>query len=239
MDDIQVIVKEVEAATDRLINSATELSQSQIAEPSALPGWSRGHVLTHLARNADGLRALLLSARSRTALRMYASPSTRVADIDAGATRPADVIAVDLVEASRRFLAEMHAMPSASWSRTVAFTSGAEPSPPLVKAADIAVMRLQEIELHHIDLDVDYSVRNVPTPVAVRLLERVVRQRDRQSLRIRVTATDSSWAGGADADTADTIATGTARSLLGWLSGRTDGRDVEARPTLPALPPLS
>ncbi|MEV0474381.1 maleylpyruvate isomerase N-terminal domain-containing protein, partial [Streptomyces prunicolor] len=28
---------------------------ASVAEPSRLPGWSRGHVLAHLARNADAL----------------------------------------------------------------------------------------------------------------------------------------------------------------------------------------
>jgi maleylpyruvate isomerase len=238
VEDIELLVEEVEAATSRLVASARALVESKIAEPSALPGWSRGNLLCHLARNADGLRALLLSARSRQPLRMYASPTTRVADIEAGATRPPDVITADLIEASRRFVAEARAMPAAVWSSDVAFTSGGDASPPVVKASDIALMRLQEIELHHVDLDVGYAIDSIPTPVAERLLRRVARQRDRQALNVCVTANDAGWVGGTSFAEARTFVEGTAHALLGWLSGRADGSDLEASPTLPTLPPL-
>src|SRR2546430_1201820 len=41
-------------ATGRLLASATTLTDTGMREPSLLPGWTRGHVLTHVARNADG-----------------------------------------------------------------------------------------------------------------------------------------------------------------------------------------
>ena len=62
----------VEEATAPLAVAAAVLSDSQAREPSLLPGWSRGHLLTHLARNADGLRNLLVWARTGVA-----TPSTR------------------------------------------------------------------------------------------------------------------------------------------------------------------
>lgn len=238
MDDIATLVMEVEASTSRLIASARALSELQIAEASALPAWSRGHVLTHLARNAEGLRALLLSARSGRALRMYASPATRIADIEAGASRPPDVITADLIEASRRFVAELTAMPAAAWSSDVAFTSGGDAAPLHVKASDLALMRLQEIELHHVDLSVGYAIDDIPTPVAEQLLKWAARSRDRQGLGVRVTATDADWVGGAKLVDAQIFVEGTVHTLLGWFTGRADGTGLEASPVLPTLPPL-
>ena len=55
---------------------------------SLCEGWTRGHVLTHVARNADGLAALVRSAVDGTGETMYASPEQRDADIEAGADRP-------------------------------------------------------------------------------------------------------------------------------------------------------
>lgn len=46
-------------ATSRLLVTTAAVTESQVAEPSLLPGWTRGHALTHVARNADGLRNLL------------------------------------------------------------------------------------------------------------------------------------------------------------------------------------
>ena len=46
-------------ATRRLVRTADGLSDDQYAEPSALPGWTRAHVLAHLALNAEGLAGAL------------------------------------------------------------------------------------------------------------------------------------------------------------------------------------
>ena len=40
------------------------MGDDAFAAPSALPGWSRAHVLTHVARNADAMINLLTWART-------------------------------------------------------------------------------------------------------------------------------------------------------------------------------
>jgi maleylpyruvate isomerase len=70
-----------------LENAATGLSPQQVGGPSRLPGWSRGHVLTHLSRNADALTNLLTSARTGVESPMYATPAEREEGIAAGADR--------------------------------------------------------------------------------------------------------------------------------------------------------
>src|SRR5450631_874300 len=79
-------------ATERLLSRVRSWGPGDLAAPSNLPGWSRGHVLTHLARNADGMRNVLLAARTGVAVPMYPSRDLRDADIVAGATRPASVV---------------------------------------------------------------------------------------------------------------------------------------------------
>jgi maleylpyruvate isomerase len=56
--------KMADAATDLLLESAAGVSDEQAREPSLLPGWSRGHLLAHVGRNADSLRNLLVWART-------------------------------------------------------------------------------------------------------------------------------------------------------------------------------
>nr|WP_254126579.1 maleylpyruvate isomerase N-terminal domain-containing protein [Amycolatopsis sp. CA-230715] len=41
-------------AAERLPRSVRRLGDADVRAPSALPGWSRAHVLAHLARHADG-----------------------------------------------------------------------------------------------------------------------------------------------------------------------------------------
>ncbi|MBO0884052.1 MAG: maleylpyruvate isomerase N-terminal domain-containing protein, partial [Mycobacterium sp.] len=162
MGEIETLIADLADETDKLCRSIERLGDSQAqGHGSRLPGWTRAHVLVHLARNADGLRNLLLSARTATPLRMYASPETRLADIDAGVTRPAEVIAADALESSTRFLVEARAMPPQAWEEKVLFSSG-RPDPPLVAAPRLLEMRLQEVVLHHVDLDADYEFDDVP-----------------------------------------------------------------------------
>ena len=147
----------LEAAQQRLTSSLRKLAiDEELPRPSRLPEWSRAHVLVHIARNAEGLENLLLAARTGAALRMYSSPSTRAADIAVGVGRPAEVIVADVVESSFRFLVEARDLPLEAWSSTVAFTSGA-PNPPNITALRVAELRLEEVEVHHVDLDVGYE----------------------------------------------------------------------------------
>jgi Mycothiol maleylpyruvate isomerase N-terminal domain len=62
------------------------LDDARLREPSRLAGWSRGHVLSHLARNADALVNLLAWARTGVESRMYATPGDREEGINAGPT---------------------------------------------------------------------------------------------------------------------------------------------------------
>ena len=89
----------VRDATDRVLSAAAELDNVSVAEPSRLPGWSRGHVLAHLSRNADAL-VNVLEGRP-----MYAAASIRDADIDRDAPRPLDVQVADLRESAASFQA--------------------------------------------------------------------------------------------------------------------------------------
>src|SRR5689334_20470049 len=106
----------VQDATERLLSAAAELDNAAVAEQSRLPGWTLGHVLAHLARNADALVNVL---RGRP---MYASAEARDADIERDAPRSLDVQLADLRESAAR-LQQAGAAP-ADWSRTVELRNG-------------------------------------------------------------------------------------------------------------------
>jgi uncharacterized protein (TIGR03083 family) len=74
------------AATGLLLATAAALGDAEVRGPSLLPGWSRGHVLTHIARNADGLGNLLRWARTGAETPMYASAESN--GCSAGAAVP-------------------------------------------------------------------------------------------------------------------------------------------------------
>ena len=93
-------------STDRLLATADALTDAQAAAPSRLPGWTRGHVLTHLARNADGFRNLLAWAAHRGP-RRRCTPARRPGPRPSrqGAGRSAAELAADLRESAAAFAA--------------------------------------------------------------------------------------------------------------------------------------
>ncbi|CCK30901.1 mycothiol-dependent maleylpyruvate isomerase [Streptomyces davaonensis JCM 4913] len=218
----------VRDATERLLTAAAKLDNASVAEPSRLPGWTRGHVLAHLARNAD---ALVNVFEGRP---MYASAEARDADIERDAPRALDVQLADVRESAAR-LARVGDAP-ADWSRTVELRGGVTDS-----ASRVPFRRWAEVELHHVDLGIGYELEDLPEEFVRResdfLAERFLGHPD-------VPATLIEEEGGivrrTGRDEAATITvTGRPADVLGWLCGRRDGSALTAvGGPLPTLPPL-
>ncbi|QSS90140.1 maleylpyruvate isomerase family mycothiol-dependent enzyme [Streptomyces sp. M54] len=219
----------VRGATERLLDAAGRLDNASIGEASRLPGWSRGHVLTHLSRNADALVNVLRG------LPMYASSETRDADIAAGAPRPAAEQLKDVRESADAFQAV--AAEPADWTRTVTLRNGVTDS-----AARLPFRRWVEVELHHVDLGIGYELEDLPADFVEReiafLADRFLGNEDVPATAL--TDRDGrTWSTGGGPPSALVTVQGSAVELLGWLSGRRDGSALTAAGgTLPALPPL-
>ncbi|GGQ25300.1 maleylpyruvate isomerase [Streptomyces roseolilacinus] len=219
----------VHEATERLLSAASALDDTTVAEPSRLPGWTRGHLLAHLARNADAL-VNVLHGRP-----MYTSAEDRDADIERDARRPLAAHLDDLRACADRFRAEGDA--PADWSRTVELRNGVTD-----QAARVPFRRLIEVELHHVDLGVGYELEDLPEEFTQReidfLTERFAGHRDVPATTV-VADDGRTWTTGGGAAGGPVAVRGTAADLLGWLAGRRDGSalDVSNGP-LPALPPL-
>ncbi|MFS8203140.1 maleylpyruvate isomerase family mycothiol-dependent enzyme [Streptomyces sp. CWNU-52B] len=229
MNDHARDLASVRDATERVLSAAAELDNASVTEPSRLPGWSRGHVLAHLSRNADAL-VNVLAGRP-----MYASGDARDAEIERDAPRPLAAQLTDLRDSSARFQ-EAGAAP-ADWSRTVALRNGVTDA-----ASRVPFRRWIEVELHHVDLGTGYELEDVPEEFTERHIGFLA---DRFAGRpevpyTRVTDGTRAWSTGrASEGGPEVTVTGPAPALLGWLAGRRDGAAlvVEGGP-LPALPPL-
>jgi len=168
MNDASHSLDRLAAATGRLLATATALSDAQAREPSLLPGWTRGHVLSHIARNADGMVNLLNWAKTGTETPMYASAESRSADIEAGAGRPAADLTADVRESAARFAAEAAAMPGDAWTVQVHALRG-----PDFPALGVLDRRLSEVEIHHVDLAAGYAPSDWPADFVADALARV------------------------------------------------------------------
>jgi maleylpyruvate isomerase len=213
------------AATVRLRASIDSLDAAAITAPSLLPGWTRAHVLSHLARNADGMRSLLLSARTGAPIGMYPSRLLRDADIDAGATRDPALVLLDVHAAAERLAFDMAALPDDAWAATV---SPFGPDGPRLAAQALPGLRMREVEAHHVDLGLGYTFADSPRAMAESFLDQLPSRFAQTDLApITVTATDlhRSWTVGGDGG--PTIE-GRSSDLLAWALGRAPGSELTA-----------
>ena len=224
-------------ATKHLEQTAAKLTDDQALAPSLLPGWSRGHVLTHLARNADGLRNLLVWARTGAETPQYPSIQARNEAIEAGADRPAAALAADVTESAARFAAEADLLSGADWTAPVAGVRGyGHP------AWYTLWRRLSEVQIHHVDLGLEYGPRDWPAQFAAQCLDRVAGDFAGPQCPpavLRPTDDDSEYRIGPPAEPATVTVTGTACDLLAWLIGRSPGDSLVTEPAgpLPPVPP--
>src|SRR5688572_1633936 len=105
-----------EAAVAGLVD---RLADDDLAAPSALPDWSRAHVVAHLARNADALVNLLEWARTGVETPMYPSRAVRDADIAATAAQPPADLRSDVAAARGRLVEAVDALPAQAWTAQV------------------------------------------------------------------------------------------------------------------------
>ncbi|OXY99668.1 maleylpyruvate isomerase family mycothiol-dependent enzyme [Streptomyces diastatochromogenes] len=218
----------VRDATERLLTAVAKLDNASLAEPSRLPGWTRGHVLAHLARNADAL-VNVLEGRP-----MYASGETRDADIERDAPRPLDVQLADVRESGACFQ-ETGAAP-ADWTRTVELRNGVTDS-----ASRVPFRRWVEVELHHVDLGVGYELEDLPAEFTEREIEFLAQRFSGHPdvPATRVTDGTRAWSTGREAAEPEVTVSGAPADLLGWLAGRRGGAALRATGgALPKLPPL-
>jgi maleylpyruvate isomerase len=238
VDDANDLLADLKSATRRLLDGMGRLSDAAARQPSLLPGWSRGHVLTHLARNAEGSTRLLTWARTGVPSYEYESAAARATEIEAGAGRPAGVLAEDVRRTAAALEEAATGMPPRAWRRVVRYTGGQE------RPADVILpSRLAEVLIHHVDLDLGFTPEDWPRPFVadmLTLLASSLSQRDGVTA-LRLASRDG---GGVftigDARPADVTVTGSEPELLAWLLGRADGRGLGREPDgpLPAIPAI-
>jgi maleylpyruvate isomerase len=168
---------QIDFATQRLLDDARTIPEADLRAPSLLPGWTRAHVLAHLARNADAMRNLLTGARSGQDRPAYASAQARDADIERGAALSAKDLIADLAGSSMALRAIARELPDQAWQVRVQMLDMA-PFP----AAGLLTRRLVEIELHHCDLAAGYSPADWPPAFAVMELTEPMRSQRRDRL---------------------------------------------------------
>jgi maleylpyruvate isomerase len=236
-DGVGARVKLVDEATGELLSALTGPGWAGVdpGRATLCPGWTAGHVLTHLARNADGLRRGAEGARRGEAVPMYDSAQARDGDIEAGAGRPVAELVADVTGSARALAATWTAMSEADWARDMPHHRVGP-----VPLTATPTMRLREVLIHHVDLAGPYGPADWPAVFVAGLLadagnELAARLPDGLAAQVRATDTGAVWAAGPAAPDAGggvgsdgTAAAGGGRvtvsgpswAVAAWLIGR-------------------
>jgi len=158
------------AEAQRRFDAAIEdLDDADVRRPSRLPGWTVGHLLTHVARNADSHRRRAVGAAQGLVVEQYPGGyAGRAAEIEAGWTRPAAELIADVGNSAEELRVSWQDLPSDAWSRTTIDVGGTER-----RLDDLVSRRWQELEIHLVDLDIGVTHRDWPDDFVAFWLPRV------------------------------------------------------------------
>ncbi len=202
-------------------------SDADVGTPSLLPDWTRGHVLTHLARNADSVaRTLSAGLAGEDAAPYPDGPEGREADIRAGAGRPMTEQLGDVREAADRLDRVFGALADADGWDLPCWEG--RPAHHFLDA------RWREVEIHRVDVAGAYTAADWPPEfVAYLLPELLSTAADRLDRPVRIrTDAGVEWSGGAG-DSEPVEVAGPDWAVALWLVGRPVGDE------LPDAPPVA
>lgn len=135
-------------AQQDLDEALADLDDTAARGASRLPGWTVGHVLTHIARNADSVVWRLEGAAAGEVRDQYPGGlEQRRSEIDAGADRPAAELVADVSHSSAAVARTMAGLPDAAWEAPSRTSRGF-----VETSRDAVFSRWREVVVHHGDL---------------------------------------------------------------------------------------
>jgi maleylpyruvate isomerase len=204
-------LERVTNAQRRFEAAIAPLDDDAATRPSLLPGWTVGHLLTHVARNADShVRRAKAASRNEVVDQYPGGYAGRTQEIEEGATRTAAELIADVQESAATLHATWRDVPASAWSCVTRDVSARER--PL---RELPFRRWRELEVHVVDLDVGVTYLDWSDEFVAAWLPRL-----RATLPTRLPA-------GADEPTSLGLSD---REKLAWLYGRLQRDD---------LPPLA
>ena len=234
MDDARLDLSAVRArrheATQSLLGDTIAITDEQWRQPTALPGWTRAHIAAHLARQADGLRHIMDQLRDGRPTSLYRDAAAYRDDIERGSEQSALGLQTDLDTSAGRLHARFPELLEMPCDKPVRL------SPQLTVRLDhLPLIRLNEVVLHHIDLDVGFTPADVEPDVAAWLLgfnaELIGRGAAYPAIRLVADSGLTALIGGPGRPH---NVHGPDNRLLGWLTGRLGPDGIDER--LLALP---
>ncbi|MEZ7006256.1 maleylpyruvate isomerase family mycothiol-dependent enzyme [Streptomyces sp. AD55] len=219
--------------TSLVLRAAAGLDDTAYAEAAPLPGWSRAHVASHVAANAEALSRLVHWAATGEPTPMYASPEERAAGIARGRAMPAAALTGWLRESAEALERGMDDLGERQWRTEVVTAQGRT-----VPATEVPWMRAREVCVHAVDLAAGVSFADLPDDFLAALCDDVVAKRSAAggpAVALRRPAGGAGWDLPGDGEAA--LVTADLPALAAYLTGRDAGPPAADGTPAPALGP--
>jgi maleylpyruvate isomerase len=162
----------LDVANTCLWTALERLDDDDFAQPSALAGWTNGHIVAHLHLNAEAIGRLVTWARTGIETPMYASPEQRDTDIKTTSTMPSDALRRLVHDSAETLDRAFDALTAEQWARTVVTAQGRT-----VPATELVWMRFREVAVHAIDLGTGVTFADLPPDAVAKLVDEIVSNR--------------------------------------------------------------
>lgn len=215
--------------TARLLDTVAALDD--MSAPTLCEGWSRGHVVTHLARNAEAIGRLSEWALTGVAQEMYPGGTAgRDAAIEEGSSRTLPQLLDDLGSTAHELTPKLDALDGDLVATEVELRGGLR-----VPAHSLAFLRLREVVFHHVDLMAGFTFDDVEDELLTRFIDDAVTRLSWASSAPAVELRADSSARWTLPGESPTIVIGSLGGLTLWLARR-DPTHVHIDGPAPELP---
>lgn len=222
----------MEHGTQLFLSGVDGLDDVGVAAPSGLPGWSRRHLLAHVAANAEALGNLVHWAETGEETPMYASSDARARGIEEGSQLPAATLLAWPRSSAEKLDAAMGSLSDEQWTQLIVTAQGRT-----VPATEIPWMRAREVCVHAVDLGTGVTFADLPADFLVALGNDIVGKRGAvPGVALRIEATDASVAWDLPGADAPVGVAGPLADLVAYLSGRAHDLSTTDGSPVPALP---
>jgi maleylpyruvate isomerase len=160
--DINVLQRESGMA----MATIASLTDDELARPTRCDGWTRAHLIAHLARDADAMTNLVTWAVTGKETPAYESREKRDADIEATAKLSAAQLTAALEKADARLLEALRTLKGGVEVETVPTLFSDE-----VNVFSLPARRTTEVIVHHDDLDTTWEWHEADPDATVDAIE--------------------------------------------------------------------
>jgi maleylpyruvate isomerase len=204
-----VALNDVRAIAGQLLALTADLDDPAARGASVLPGWSRGHVITHIAYFSEAMSRQVEEALQGRLIEVYdGGRPARDAAIEAGADRPAAELRTHLNRAVTALLASWDQVGPTDW-----------PLPILHRNSNLSAglqATWRELTIHTSDLDLGITPASWSDDFCLHLLD-FLRPRTPDNTHLVLQSPTTTWENGTGNEVR---LSGTLTALTAWYAGR-------------------